>query len=244
MSAPRIAIFAGPSLPAVARPRDQRFHWRSPAAAGDIADLRHDPPAALCLIDGLFEACPAPWHKELMLLMAAGTRVYGASSMGALRAAELDRHGMIGIGAIYRAYRDRQLTGDDEVALIHGPERLDWAPLSVPLVEVRATLIAVVRTGLLSVPQARSMRSAAAAIHFAARDWPALRARWLGEGHCDAATAEAVANAHVPLKRQDALACIDVAVRRCAEAPSPTPPAPPAPPLTSFLRRLLVERAG
>ena len=48
--------------------------------------------------------------------MAAGTQVFGAASMGALRAAELAPFGMIGVGAIFAAYRDGRLTGDDEVA--------------------------------------------------------------------------------------------------------------------------------
>lgn len=237
MTAERIVVFAGPSLPPSRRPAAPGLEWRPPASAGDIAALLSDPPDKLCLIDGLFDSCPAPWHKELMLLMAAGTVVFGASSMGALRAAELDRHGMIGVGAIYAAYRAGRLTGDDEVALIHATERLEWAPLSVPLVELRATLIAACRRRLITPPQARGIRVAAADMHFADRDWPALRVRLTDEGLCDTATAAAIEQLHVPLKERDARACIAAAqVRTGSYRP------PPSPPLTYFAQQLLAAR--
>ena len=73
------------------RPADPDFAWHPPAAAGDLLRLLPDPPATLCLIDGYFDARPSVWHKEILLLIEAGVRVFGAASMGALRAAELDR---------------------------------------------------------------------------------------------------------------------------------------------------------
>ena len=233
----RIAAMAGPSLRPEARARWPGVEWLPPATAGDVAALLDDPPDILCLIDGLFDARPAPWHKELMLLMAAGTTVLGASSMGALRAAELDRHGMIGIGAIYAAYRDGRLTGDDEVALIHATERLGWAPLSVPLVEARATLIAACRRGLVTPAQARELRSAAAAMYFSDRDWPALQKQWIAQGLCDAA-AEALEQLHVPLKERDAAACIEAALQAPAREPVARPP------VTWFVMQLLEARGA
>ncbi len=235
----RIAVMAGPSLPQSERPSGGGYEWLPPARAGDVAALLDDPPEILCLIDGLFDACPAPWHKELMLLMAAGTIVFGASSMGALRAAELDRHGMIGVGTIYRAYRDGRLTGDDEVALIHATGQLDWAPLSIPLVEVRATLIAACRRRIIEPARARDLLAAATAMHFSDRDWPALGTEWTARGLCDATTAAAIEHLHVPLKRHDALACLAAAERF---QPSGSPP--PRPPMTCFVDDLLGGRAA
>lgn len=230
----RIVVMAGPSLPPPARTDLPSFAWLPPATAGDVAALLNEPPAALCLIDGYFDSAPAPWHKELLLLIAAGTQVFGASSMGALRAAELDRHGMIGVGAIYAAYRDGRVTGDDEVALIHAPERLGWAPLSVPLVEIRATLVAACHRGLIEVEQARRIRAAAACIHFSDRDWPLLGSVLTTGGLCDAATAAQLERLHVPLKRLDALACLNAAI--CANAGDSRPAAPP---ITYFVAELL-----
>ena len=237
MSEARIPVFAGPSLPAAARPAGP-FEWHPPAMAGDLIRLRDRPPARLCLIDGYFDSRPAPWHKELLALMARGTILFGASSMGALRAAELHRFGMVGIGAIFRAYRDGRLSGDDEVALIHAPEALDWAPLSVPMVELRATLIAACRSRLIETSTARRLRSVLHEIHFSDRDWPAMEKACLAERLLDGPAFRRLRAMHVPLKRDDALACL--AAARAWTVPARPCPAPPE---TVFIRRL-AEEAG
>ena len=232
MSPGAIPVFVGPSLSGTARP-DGPFDWRPPAVAGDLIVLADAQPARLCLIDGLFDSQPAPWHKELLVLMSRGTIVFGAASMGALRAAELDRFGMIGIGAAYRAYRDGRLTGDDEVALIHATAELDWAPLSVPLIEVRATLVAAVRARLIAPDRARAMRALVRDVHFSDRDWPAMALAWGQDGLGDQALFDRLAALHVPLKRRDALDCL-AAVRwwdKPVERPEP-------PPSTCFLETL------
>lgn len=231
-----IAVFSGPSLPPRIRPADEAFLWLPPAKAGDLAALQHAPPDRLCLIDGLFESRPAPWHKEVMLLMRSGTVIFGAASMGALRAAELDRHGMIGVGTIYDAYRSGRLTGDDEVALVHATERLNWAPLTVPMVEVRATLAAACRRRLMAPSTARRIRALVRDIHFADRDWPRISRTVVAQHLCAPAVAARLERMHVLLKQKDALACLDAALHR--EAPDEHPPAPP---LTCFIQDLLAE---
>jgi hypothetical protein len=230
-----IPVFAGPSLPERSRPQGP-FDWRSPASAGDLIRLADRPPAKLCLIDGFFDSRPAPWHKEILTLMTRGTIVFGASSMGALRAAELHPFGMIGVGAIFEAYAAGRLTGDDEVALIHASDALGWTPLSVPMVELRATLIAACRASLIDVDTARRLRCAGHAIHFADRDWPALAKVFVGEGHVESATAQRLQALHVPLKHQDARDCLAVAL-----AWSEPARASPPPPDTIFIRRLVEE---
>ena len=71
--------------------------------------------------------------------MAQGIHVYGAASIGALRAAELDVFGMRGIGRIYEDFRDGVLEDDDEVAVLHGPEELGYPPVTEAMVNIRAT---------------------------------------------------------------------------------------------------------
>ena len=204
--------------------------------AGDLLALVDRPPERLCLIDGLFDSCPSPWHKELLLLMAGGTIVFGASSMGALRAAELHMFGMIGVGHIFEAYRDGRLDGDDEVALIHATAQLDWAPLTVPMIEVRATLAAACRARLLPVDAARRIRARVRDIFFGERDWPLMRRICVAEELADEALFRRLESLHVPLKRQDALDCLAV-----AEAwDGPTPAVEP-PPNTCFLQKLTAE---
>ena len=63
-----------------------------------------DPPRDIGIIDGYFEATPTVWHKEILWAMTQGIHVYGAASIGALRAAELHDFGMVGIGRVYEAF--------------------------------------------------------------------------------------------------------------------------------------------
>jgi hypothetical protein len=216
-----IIAFAGPSLSEADRAAFPNIDWRPPAGAGDLLRLAAGDVPAICLIDGYFDHRPAVRHKELLLLLARGARIYGASSIGALRAAEMAPFGMAGIGAIYTAYARGSLTGDDEVALIHaGPDR-GWRPLSVPLVDVRATLRAARRARALEAPEARALLCAAAAIHYVERSWRAICAAlapaarksflaWLDTGA-------------VSQKRLDALACLAAALHARGQTPAPPP---------------------
>ena len=62
-----------------------------------------------------------------MHLLARGTRVIGGASLGALRAVELERFGMAGIGGIFHAYRSGAMVRDDAVMLVHAPAELGYA---------------------------------------------------------------------------------------------------------------------
>jgi hypothetical protein len=70
--------------------------------------------------------------------------------MGALRAAELGRFGMIGVGRIAADYRAGRLVDDDEVAVAHGPARLGYPRFSEALVNVRDGLGRARARGLIT----------------------------------------------------------------------------------------------
>ena len=57
--------------------------------------------------------------------------------MGALRAAELHGLGMVGVGRIFRWYRDGEVIDDAEVALLHAGAEHGHRALTVPQVNVR-----------------------------------------------------------------------------------------------------------
>lgn len=218
----RIIAFAGPSLTMADRESFPGVDWRPPAEAGDLLRLAAVDPATLCLIDGYFDHRPAVRHKELLLLLAKGARIFGAASIGALRAAEMEPYGMTGVGAIFTAYARGTLTGDDEVALIHaGPDR-GWRPLSVPLVDVRASLCAARRAGIIDRGEARSMLRAAARIHYVDRQW-----RVICEALADAGRRRAfeawLEGGGISQKRADALACLKAASQDGGERRDPPP---------------------
>ena len=150
-----VILFAGPSLPPAARPEVPGAIWHGPARKGDVRRAAEERPDAIGLIDGYFEVVPSVWHEEILWALDRGIRVYGAASIGALRAAELDVYGMVGVGRIYEMFRDGELEDDDEVALLHGPEELGYLPLTEAMVNIRATMEEAVRARVLPADVAK-----------------------------------------------------------------------------------------
>jgi len=230
----RKILFAGPSVAGLAIP--ETIELRAPARCGDLAALLADPPAAVGLVDGYFKLAPTVWHKEILCLLAAGTRVVGGASLGALRAAELERFGMEGAGAIFHGYRGGTLVRDDAVMLVHAPPELGYAPLSVPLVDAEHTLTgADIRRGAL-----RTMLRIVRTTPFETRTWRAcLDAYRARTGEHFPLSLEAL-EAAPSLKRLDAQRVIDaLAVAGAAAARA----LGAMPPITSHYRRVLARTA-
>ncbi|EDQ04321.1 hypothetical protein DSM14862_01961 [Sulfitobacter indolifex] len=167
-------VFAGPSLCDTDFLQGSALEIRPPVRQGDVYLATLEKPKAIGIIDGYFDGTPSVWHKEILWAISQGITVLGASSMGALRAAELDTFGMIGVGAIYVDYRDGILEGDDEVALAHGPAELGFTRLSVAMVNVRATLKAAVLANVLSRTEAGELAVRAKNIFFKDRTWESV----------------------------------------------------------------------
>lgn len=164
-------IFAGPSLSGENLSRYGEFRFRPPAECGDIAATIGPGIAAIGLIDGIFHATAAVWHKEILLALESGIRVFGAASMGALRAAECHGFGMTGVGRIFDDYLQGRREADADVAVAHAPAELAYAPLSVALVDVEATLDRACACRALSAEDARLLLAAARGLHYVERTW-------------------------------------------------------------------------
>jgi len=145
----RLVVFLGPTLSHDDARDVLDAEYRPPAAHGDVLRVALRRPKAIGLVDGVFERVPAVWHKEILFALSEGVHVYGAASMGALRAAELDAFGMRGVGTVYRAYADGVLEDDDEVAVAHAGTEHGFRALSDAMVDVRATLAAAVGAGVI-----------------------------------------------------------------------------------------------
>lgn len=135
-------IYVGPTLPAErVRKLLPEATIMPPAAVGDI--LRASKRRGIdriAIIDGYFERMAAVWHKEILVAIERGIEVWGAASMGALRAAELDAFGMRGVGTIYQWYKRGVITADDEVAVAHLPAEYGYRATSDALVNIRYSL--------------------------------------------------------------------------------------------------------
>lgn len=151
-SADRVFIFAGPSLhrSGIDVDADPALTWLKPACRGDFDRLmeEHPEPGTVGLADGTFHAYPSVAHREIREAMAAGWRVYGLCSMGAIRVCEMAHMGMIPFGKVASMFIDNPDLPDDEVALIHGTEA-PFLPITEPLIHIRAYLDAMVQAGHL-----------------------------------------------------------------------------------------------
>jgi hypothetical protein len=146
-------VFAGPSLHrVVGSDREELLsgaELRPPAKRGDITACMVEDAHTLVLLDGYFFTELAVAHKEILYALEAGRRVIGAASMGALRAAEMAPMGMMGVGTIFDWYREGRIDGDDEVTVMHLPDELGSALVTVALVEVRYALDRMVERGIV-----------------------------------------------------------------------------------------------
>jgi hypothetical protein len=152
-----VVVFLGPSLSVDVARRVLPAEYRPPAAQGDVLTAALAVPSAIGLIDGVFDRQPAVWHKEILWAMSRGILVYGAASVGALRAAELDEFGMRGEGEVYRAFREGKLEDDDEVAVAHAGREDGYRSLSQSMVEIRATLKRAMREGVIGSKTGRAL---------------------------------------------------------------------------------------
>jgi TfuA protein len=141
-----VVVYLGPTLAVAAARPWLDATYLPPIKRGDLAKLPCDT-QTVGIVDGVFHQSLAVSSKEIVALIDRGTRVYGASSIGALRAAEMHTHGMVGVGAIFEMYRDGEIDADDEVAVAYDPDT-DRA-VSEPLVNIRFALKTAVAQGVI-----------------------------------------------------------------------------------------------
>ncbi|NUR26787.1 MAG: hypothetical protein HOV83_13255, partial [Catenulispora sp.] len=168
-------VFVGPSLPAeqvVALLPHARI--LPPVKHGDLLRLDPAPGDRVLIIDGLFLQTASVRHREILALLGRGVTVAGSSSMGALRAAELWRYGMRGYGEVFRLYRDGEIDGDDEVAVVHGVAEDGHRAFCDPLVAIRVALRRAHDADALTTAEAEPMLKAVAALPFRSRSFRAL----------------------------------------------------------------------
>lgn len=168
----RPVIFLGPTLPKQEAADILNAVYMPPAAQGDmLAAYQKFRPAIIGIIDGYFECIPSVWHKEILYLMSEGVHVFGSSSMGALRAAELHQFGMIGIGTIFGNYQKGLWEDDDEVAVVHGPASLGYPALSEAMANIRCTLHDAREQGVISNQYHDLLIAAAKNLHYKNRTY-------------------------------------------------------------------------
>lgn len=219
-----VIIFTGPTISATEAAQRLDAVYLPPAAHGDVYRAARQRPQAIGIIDGYFEHVPSIWHKEILWAMREGVHVFGSSSMGALRAAELAAFGMEGVGAIFEAFARGELEDDDEVAVAHAPAARDYRPLSVALVNIRATLAAAEASGVIRPASAATLLELARRLFYPERSYPRLldAAATQGLDPTELATLRAwLPQGQIDQKRADALALLDHIRTRLANGLAP-----------------------
>ena len=181
----------------------------------------------ILLIDGMFGDRPTVRHREVHWALSRGVEVVGAGSLGALRAAELEPIGMVGLGTVYRLFRATVGIDDAAIAVATAPPELGSYALSVAAVDASATLRAAVRAGVVAREALAALRRLSAAMPYAERDYARLataarNAAILHAGGARDLERFAAATPARP-KRADALA----ALVRMARTPPRRPASPP-----------------
>lgn len=139
--------------------------YRPPVKRGDLLDVL--PGTIVAIIDGVFGQNLSVSPREIQDAINRGVVIFGGSSMGALRAAEVPT--VNGIGRVYEWYRDKIITRDDEVALLFHPE--SHVALTVPTVNVRFAVERLCSMGTIDNSLGEKLILAATELHFKKRTY-------------------------------------------------------------------------
>lgn len=197
-------VFAGPTLHGIALDPFPSIEFRRPAQCGDVVKAVRDGATVIGLIDGVFEQMPSVWHKEILYALSEGIVVLGAASMGALRAAECHSFGMIGVGEVFEAYASGATEDDEDVAQLHAPAELGYLPLSVPMVDIRATLRHLHAEDRLTEGERNTLLVAARALFFKDRTYRRITETAQLPAPRKAEIAALLQNSGVSIKQADA----------------------------------------
>jgi len=164
-----IIIFTGPSLHPEDAIKILKADYRPPVGRDDILIALQYKPKIIGIIDGVFHQKPAVSHKEILKALSMGVKVVGGSSMGALRASELDEMGMIGVGKVYKAYKTGEIESDDDVAVVFNPQTNEQ--LSEALISMNNNFQSACKEGLITPNDLKNLNKTAKEIYYPKRTY-------------------------------------------------------------------------
>jgi YcaO-like protein with predicted kinase domain len=156
-------VFVGASLTSKDYLKDPDMLYTTPAEQGDMLAAILEGFKTILIIDGYF------YHKypctplEVLLALEQGIAVFGSSSIGALRAVELDNYGMQGVGYVYEYLKKFKVKPYHIVAQLYDEHN---QPLSLPLVDIIYFLEQARQDGIINPTEYRRALKAAQQIDF------------------------------------------------------------------------------
>ncbi|SRR5690606_26167111 len=166
-------VFLGPSLSHEKARKIFDADYRPPAKKGDFLRLAADPKVTMVgFVDGVFLQDYPPTPIEVyQLARRPGVLLAGAASLGALRAVELEKFGMVGIGKIFQLYKSGKVNADDEVAVTFAQEGDDYRLQSEAMIDIRYNLFLAHKKGIISKKTKGAVTKVAKEIYFPHRNY-------------------------------------------------------------------------
>jgi TfuA protein len=174
-------IFIGPSLSLQKARKIFDADYRGPAKKGDLLVLSASSLISLKnqsntinfvgLIDGLFLQDYPPTPIEVFQLLSnKNFRVVGGASIGALRAVELEKFGMVGIGKVFELFKNGATNADDEVAVTF--HLGDGASIqSEAMIDIRFNLFIAYKKNIITKRTKHIIAKTAKSIYFPYRNY-------------------------------------------------------------------------
>ncbi|MGV8107525.1 MAG: TfuA-like protein [Nitrososphaerota archaeon] len=165
-------VYLGPTLRREEAIKILDADYRDPAKKGDFLMLSQDSDEKkyVGFIDGVFlHDYPPPPIEVYHLATRKNIELIGASSLGALRAVELEKFGMKGIGKIFQLYKNGVINADDEVAVtfVRGSNILQ----SEAMIDIRFNLFLAYKKGIITNETKKRFAKIAKNIYFPFRNY-------------------------------------------------------------------------
>ena len=165
-------VYLGPTLNRDEASKILEADYRDPAKKGDFLRLSHtsDEKKYVGFIDGVFLHDYPPSPIEVYhLATRKNIELIGASSLGALRAVELEKFGMKGIGKIFQLFKNGILNADDEVAVTFVRDKNILQ--SEALIDIRFNLFLAYKKGIITKQTKKRFVKIAKNIYFPFRNY-------------------------------------------------------------------------
>jgi YcaO-like protein with predicted kinase domain len=175
--------------------------YARPVQRGDIVKDIRKGVTSILILDGVFHQDLAVSPSEIMDALRRGIRVFGASSMGALRAAELESYGMRGVGEIFEYIREAGEFRDDFLGQVFMDGFPQIQEASVTHIEFDINLRKLLGQRRITRETYRRLSTLYADLHYAERNFATLASRIRAEGRNTEALLNAAKRALSTMKR-------------------------------------------
>jgi hypothetical protein len=169
-------VFIGPSLSHCECSQLLDADFLPPARRGCLNSIA--PGCVVAIVDGELPPDDFLPDYEISDALDRGVTLYGAASVGALRAFAFANRGMRGVGWVYDQYVAGRITSFDEIAVIYDP--LSMRRLSVPLADIRFWLDGLVAASRITPDEARTALEELRQLPVFDRDVVAIKKSLLG----------------------------------------------------------------